>query len=444
MSRRNALVANIDWVILFIYFLLVFIGWTAVYSANYDVEHASIFDFKMEYGKQFVWMIVSFVLIFVLLNVEGKFYNLTAWIIYGFVLFLLVLVLVIGKEIHGNKAWLQLGGFSLQPAEFAKLATALALAKYLGEKNHDITKMNHRLKAFAIILVPVGLVMLQPDTGSALVATAFLFAMYREGMSGTILLVGISALFVGVVAIMSSYTLVDFPFIGQASLLWLFLLFLLLVAIGFWIIVDKTVIPRKRSFFKRLIVLSTILSIAFALSVSWLMKSKLLKFHHQTRIELLLGIADEKLVQRYDYNMLMAKSAIGSGGFLGKGFNNGPMTNYNFVPEQGTDFIFTAIAEEWGFVGAALVVILYVAFILRIVFIAERQKSTFSRVYAYSVAGIFFLHILINIGMVIGLAPVIGIPLPFMSYGGSSLLSFSIMIAILVRLDAERYQKIGG
>lgn len=443
MSRRNAIL-NIDWITLLMYFILVMIGWASIYSTNFDINHPSIFDFKMEYGKQFIWIAISLVFVFIILNIEGKVFNLFSWVIYGFVLLLLILVLIIGKEIHGNKAWIAIGSFSLQPAEFAKMATALALAKYLGVKNRDISKLDQQLKAFAIIVVPVGLVMLQPDTGSALVAAAFLFAMYREGMSGTILLVGISAIFIGVIAIVSSYNSLVLPRLGEVSFLWVFLFFLLIISILIWRIIDTTVIPRKRKLYKRIVVLSTVVALFYSVGISYVMKSGILKFHHQTRIELLLGIADDKLVQRYDYNMLMAKSAIGSGGLLGKGFNQGPMTRYNFVPEQGTDFIFTSIAEEWGFVGGAFVIALFVALIIRIIFLAERQKSTFSRVYAYSVAGIFFMHLLINIGMVIGLAPVIGIPLPFISYGGSSLLSFSIMLAILVRLDAERYMKIGA
>ena len=443
MSRRNAIL-NIDWITLLIYFLLIFIGLITIYSTNYNIESTSIFDFKMEYGKQFIWIVASLTIVFIVLNIEGKIFSLFSWPIFGFVVFLLILVLILGKEVHGNKAWIAIGSFSLQPAEFAKLATSLALAKYLGVKNRDITKIDQRLKAFLIILIPVGLVMLQPDTGSALVAAAFLFTLYREGMNGAILLVGVSSILVGVLAIVASYNYFSFPLLGETSLLWVFLVFLSLLSFAIWWVIDKTVIPRKRKIYKRIIIFSTIISIFYSVGISSLMNSGILKFHHQTRIELLLGIADEKLVQRYDYNMLMSKSAIGSGGFFGKGFNNGPMTRYNFVPEQGTDFIFTSIAEEWGFLGSFVVVVLFMVFILRIVFLAERQKSTFSRVYAYSIAGIFFMHILINIGMVIGLAPVIGIPLPFISYGGSSLLSFSIMIAILIRLDAERYMKIGG
>lgn len=443
MSRRIQVIQNIDWAIVLIYVALAFIGWMTIYSTGYNEGYASIFDFKMEYGKQFIWLSVSVILGLIILNIEGKTINFFSWVVYGFVIFLLLLVLAIGKEIHGNKAWIAIGSFSLQPAEFAKLATSLALAKYLSERGRDITNLRERVKAFVIFLIPVGLVMLQPDVGSALIASAFLFPLYREGMSGSILILGISSIVIGVLAILTSYKEIELPLIGEISMIWIFILILVLVAVGIWYAITNTVIPRKRGLYKRVIIASVFLSILFSLAISYVVQHKtILKKHHKDRIELLLGVASDKLEREKGYNMLMSKSAIGSGGFLGKGFKEGPMTHFNFVPEQGTDFIFTSLAEEWGFLGSSFIVILFVILILRLIYLAERQRSTFSRVFIYSVAGIIFMHFFINIGMVIGLAPVIGIPLPFFSYGGSSLLSFSIMLAIVIRLDLERFAKI--
>lgn len=443
MNKRQGILSSIDWPIIFTYLLLVIIGFLALYSSSHDSFNPEVFDFSQEHGKQIIWIGISLVLAFIVINLDGQFFRSMALPSYIVVLILLALVLVIGTKINGAQAWIKFGGFTIQPAEFAKLAISLVLAKYISRQETRIELFQSKLYAFIMVIIPVGLILLQPDVGSAIIALSFIFPLYREGMSGSIILIGIVALFIGVLSIVFSYSTIDYWFFGNGSTIWLFIIALAIFGALALFVIRNTVIPRYR---RKLMVSTTIwviLSIFFSLGSSYIIKSdKYLKQHHKDRIELLLGVADEKLQQKRGYNMKMARTAIGSGGWLGKGFASGPMTEYNFVPEQNTDFIFTVIGEEYGFLGSLFVIALYVFLILRLIRLSERQRSHFSRVFGYCVTSIFFMHFLINIGMVLGLAPVIGIPLPFISKGGSALISFTLMIFIFVRLDGERFNVI--
>ena len=443
MNRSKSIIGSIDWVVILIYLLLVFIGYLAVYSTGHEASGASVFDFSKEHGKQLIWLALSLVLALITINIEGQFFKLSSWLFYGFTVLLLILVLIIGKEINGAKAWIRVAGFTIQPAEFAKLATALVLARFIANPELKITRFKSKLYAFLIVALPVGLVVLQPDIGSAIVAISFIFPMYREGMSGNIILVGIAALFVGVLSVVFSYSTLDYWFVGEASSIWILIVIMIFLGLLVAFFIRNSVIPRYRKRYYSITAFSVLAAVAFSLMTSYVIQSdRFLKKHHKDRIELLLGVADEKLQQEKGYNMKMARTAIGSGGWLGKGYLQGPMTEYNFVPEQNTDFIFTAIGEEFGFLGSFFVILLYLVLIMRLIFLSERQRSQFSRVFGYCIAAIFFIHFVINIGMVLGLAPVIGIPLPFISKGGSSLLAFTLMIFIFLRLDGERYSVI--
>ncbi len=440
MRQGSRILKNIDWVTIALFVVLCVCGWLTIFSVAYNPEFPSPFEFSMEYGKQFFWILVCSIIGILILNVEGNIFSNFAWPVYGFVILLLILVLILGKEVNGAKAWFRIGSIGIQPAEFAKFATSLVLAKFLGQQNIKLKSFATRAKVAFIVFLPIGFIMLQPDVGSALVSLAYIFALYREGLSGNILIIGLGAIFVGVLSIIMSYSTIDYPFIGEESSIWMFMIFILVVGLLSLVIIRASYLPRYRRKAYQIAVLATIATLIFSFASSWVIRSdKLLKTHHKQRIELLLGLADEKLQQRKGYNMKMAKTAIGSGGLIGKGYMDGPMTRYNFVPEQSTDFIFTSVCEEWGFLGAGFVLSLLLFLILRMIYLAERQRSRFSRIFGYCVASLFFLHFLINIGMVIGLAPVIGIPLPFFSYGGSSLLGFSLLIFTMLRLDAERF-----
>lgn len=385
-------------------------------------------------------MAVSFFLAFVALNIDGYFLKTIVWPYYVFSMILLILVLLIGREINGAKSWITLGGFTLQPSEFAKLGIALALAKYMSRPETKITQLKSRITAFALIAVPILFILLQPDAGSALVGLAFIFTFYREGMSGNIIVIGLVGLVIGLISVVTSYSSFNYWIIGEQSSLYLFQLVLVIIGLLALLITSQTVIPRNRKRVYTLTLVFTVFAMVFSFLCNHVITSdKYLKTHHKARIELLLGVADEQLQRERGYNMLMAKTAIGSGSVFGKGYLQGPMTEFEFVPEQNTDFIFTAIAEEFGFLGSAFVVFLYMYLILRLIYLAERQRSSFSRIFGYCIAGIFFMHFVINIGMVLGLAPVIGIPLPFISKGGSSLMVFTVMIFLFLRLDSLRF-----
>lgn len=436
MNNNQAIsFGRLDWITISLYLFFVLFGWINIYSAAYDANHTSIFDMDKEYGKQALWIGISFVLATTILLIEGDFFNKFSIFIYAFFVLLLALVLVIGTEVNGAKAWFRIGNQGIQPAEFAKIGVSLLLAKYVSWTGAKFKTWKTRLIAGAIIGVPALLILKQPDVGSVLTFTAFIFVMYREGLSGNVLIIGLGAIVFGVLSIISGASTVSFPFVGEQSGVFVLVIIVILIAIFSWIFVRNFIVPRNRKLLYWIIAISTVSSIAFSMSVSYIVE-KVLEPHHRERIYVMLSMPVER--EGADYNSQMAKITVGSGGMIGKGFLEGPMTQNNYVPEQWTDFIFSAVAEEWGFVGSITVIGLFVFLIIRIINMAERQRSMFSRIYGYCVASIFFLHLLINVGMVIGLAPIIGIPLPFFSYGGSSLMGFTTLLFIFLRLDSER------
>jgi rod shape determining protein RodA len=435
MNKRENVAANFDRSILVMYLMLMFMGWANIYSAAYDPDHASILDQGKEYGKQAVWMGISLVLGACILMIRGKLIRESAYYIYAFVALLLASVLVFGKEVNGAKAWFGVGSFGIQPAEFAKFATALALSRYLSGLK-GLADMRSRVIATALILLPVALIMLQPDTGTALVSGAFILVLYREGLSGNVLLLAILAGILSVLSLILKETTFALPFTdrrlgGQ----WFLLILITVFALLAWLFVRNLVMKRLRKRLYAYIAIGLVSSAVFIGGVDFAF-SKVLAKHQQDRILVMLGQMED--LQGLGYNVKQSQTAIGSGGFAGKGYLEGTLTKFKYVPMQSTDFIFCTVGEEWGFLGTAFVVLLFTALILRIIQISDRQRSHFTRIYAYCVASIFFLHLMINVGMTIGLAPVIGIPLPFFSYGGSSMIAFTILLGILVRLDAER------
>ena len=430
--------ASLDWISIGMWALLVIMGWTAIFATTVDPVEGFEFGLGTEYGKQLMWMGVCVVIGMLILNTDGALFTQFSWVFYAFFVLLLVLVLFLGKEVNGAKAWFRIGSLGLQPAEFAKLGTALALARYVSNVETRSPSLRNQLMALAIMGGPILLIFFQPDVGSILVFSAFIFALYREGWYGNILFAGIIAVLLGVFSIIVYYTNITYPYYGESSAIWALMGGLVVVSALAMGAVRLFYLPRhrKRAYLRFGII--GLSAIVFCFSVGRVMDSDILQPHHKDRIKLTFGIADEQLQIDKGYNMRMAKMAIGSGGTLGKGFTDGPMTRYNFVPEQQTDFIFTTVGEEFGFIGCTFLLLVYLAFVLRLMFLAERQRSTFSRIFGYCTASILFIHALINIGMVIGLAPVIGIPLPFFSYGGSSLMAFTLLVFIFLRLDAER------
>ena len=418
MNERNSIIGKIDWVTLLIYLALVLIGWFSIFSAKYNELHPSIFDFSMEYGKQLVWIGIALLMGFIILLIDAKFFNAFSLWIYIFFLASLFAVLVYGKATKGATSWIEFGPVKFQPSEFAKMATALALAGYLGRLDIDLQKRKNQIVAVVLVLIPMALVLLQNDTGSAIVFVSFILVLYREGFPGTGWL-----MLAGVVAVL----LFIFTLIWNQKIMYIILGGLLVLTLTYYLITKKKGIARMLTIFACMFV--------FVFSVDYAF-NKILQEHQRNRILVLLGQLDDP--KGVGYNVHQSKIAIGSGGLTGKGFLQGTQTKYDFVPEQHTDFIFCTVGEEGGFIGTSVVVLLYIALLVRIIILAERQRSTFSRVYGYGIAGIFFVHVAINIGMTIGLVPVIGIPLPFLSYGGSSMLAFTIMLAIFVKQDAYR------
>jgi rod shape determining protein RodA len=400
-----------------LYLTLVLMGWISIYAAVYNEEHGSIFDLSQSYGKQMLWIVTSLVLAAMVILTDAKFFNAFAYPIYIGTILLLVVVLIFGKEIAGSKSWFQIGGFALQPAEFAKFATNLALAHYLSALDFDNRKRKSQIIPVIILVVPALLILLQNDTGSAIVYSSLVLVLYRQGMPGSILLLGVAVAILTIMALLFNQFIV---IAGVGILLAGFIFFIrrtlrnLLTVIGIFIVASL-----------------------FILSVDYAFEN-ILEQHQKTRINVLLGKQID--LKGAGYNVNQSKIAIGSGGFWGKGFLNGTQTKFNFVPEQSTDFIFCTVGEEWGFVGALIVVLLYLALCVRIILMAERQRSDFSRIYGYGVASILFFHFFVNVGMTIGLMPVIGIPLPFFSYGGSSLWAFTILLFIFIKQDSNRLQ----
>jgi rod shape determining protein RodA len=395
----------------------VFLGIVNIYASQYNADTSFAFDLSSRYGKQILFAGFAAFIAFLIVIVDWKFFYSLTYLLYAVVILLLIGVLFRGAMTGGATSWFELGPFKFQPSEFAKFATALAVAKYYNNIHIKNISLQDKLKTYGIILLPFLLIILQNDLGTALVYTSFVLVLYREGLSGNILIFG---LIVGVLFVLS-----------------LLLNQILLVSILSGIAFIIFLISRKRK--KEIIALGGILIalMAFVLSVNY-MFDNFLAPHHKVRIEILLG----KKIDAHGagYNLIQSKIAIGSGGLSGKGFLNGTQTRFDFVPEQSTDFIFCTIGEEWGFIGSLFFVSVFIGLLLRILFLAERQRSNFSRIYGYSVATILFMHFLINIGMTIGLVPVIGIPLPFISYGGSSLVGFTILLFIFLNLDSYRLQ----
>jgi rod shape determining protein RodA len=433
-SRRLQLTSRLDWVTLLTVVILVVLGWLNIVSATAEAE--VVWDMGGKAGKQLIWMGVCSILMVGLLAIEGEFYIRTSVIHYLVVLALLAAVLVIGKKVGGARSWFGVGSFGIQPSEFAKTATALMIAWFLSRDGRPWRTLATRLQSMALIAVPAGLILLQPDAGTVLVFGGFVFVLYREGLSGNVLLLGVSALVLAVLTILLGASESWYPFVGTSSGFWWFLVALGLLGLGAVVFARAATLPRYRKgttlWGSVLLIGSMLFSTALHLGME-----HILQRHQRERIHVLFGIDVDN--PDADYNIRHAKAAIGSGGWTGKGWAQGPMTAYGFVPEQETDFIFCTVGEEWGFFGSAGVVLLFVFLILRVLHLAERQRSQFTRIYAYAVASILFMHFLVNVGMVIGLAPVIGIPLPFFSYGGSSLMGFTLLLGVLLRLDAERF-----
>ena len=420
MNDRNNIIGRIDWVTVLIYLALVLVGWFSIFSAKYDEMHPNIFDLSQVYGKQLIWIGASLLMGFVVLLIDAKFFNVFSLWIYIAVMGTLVAVLAYGTATKGATSWIDLGaGVKFQPSEFAKMATALALAGYLDRLGVDLNRRKDRIAVYALVFTPMALVLLQNDTGSALVFVSFILVLYREGLpwSGLVMLAG------AVAAMLFVFTLV-----WSQKMMFVILAILLALVVLFQVLFTK-----RRHIVATVAVFVVMFGFVFSVDYAF---ENILQEHQRNRILVLLGQLDDP--KGVGYNVHQSKIAIGSGGLMGKGFLQGTQTKYDFVPEQHTDFIFCTVGEEGGFKGTAAVVLLYVALLIRLVILAERQRSTFSRVYGYSIAGIIFMHFAINIGMTIGLLPVIGIPLPFLSYGGSSMLAFTIMLAIFVKQDANR------
>jgi rod shape determining protein RodA len=417
MTRKKS-ATKFDWSIILLYLLLIGIGWLNIYSASYSDSASQFMDFDQIYFKQLIWILFSFVIIVVILSIEAKFYERFSSIIYLLVLFSLIGLFIFGKNVNGATSWYAIGSFSIQPSEFAKAATALALAKYVSDLNINMKEFKHQVNAFLILLIPAILIIPQPDPGSALIYIALIFPLYREGLHFIYLLLGffMAALFLATLSL-------GVPWVVTG-------IFILSVLIFYRNKKKK----KKPNFFKYGII--TLACIGFVFSVNYIFNN-VFEQRHRDRFNIVLG--KEVDTKGIGYNTNQSEIAIGSGGWTGKGWTQGTQTKGNFVPEQHTDYIFSTVGEEWGFIGSFIVILLFISLLIRIIQLAERQKSQFSRVYGYGVASILFIHFFINIGMVIGLFPTVGIPLPFFSYGGSGLWGFTILLFILIRLDASNY-----
>lgn len=502
--RRNKL-KDLDWSLVIVYVALMLVGWINIYAASYNEEFPSILSFSQNYGKQVIWITTSIGIAWLIMMMDGRFFEQFAYPIYGVVLVLLAGVLVIGAEIKGAQSWYRIGGFTLQPSEFGKFATSLAVAKLLTAVDNRPKEIFTTLKALVIIAIPALLILMQPDTGSTLVYGSFVFVLYREGLSGKVLLGGLLLIVLFVLALLFELDqlLIVFTIIGWAvyNIVYgtqkILIVSALIVATIFTtyyfvdvpdfylmiaLLLGSIVLYLTNAFNREMkdrwdrngVIGLYILSLTFIFAVGFIF-TNVLQEHQRTRITVLLG-EEDKLVEQIDqlkeayyalpvgdkgreqiqqdlnakresldklrrgagWNVNQSKIAIGSGGLLGKGFLQGTQTKFDFVPEQSTDFIFCTVGEEWGFIGSFIVIALFAFLLVRLVIVAERQRSQFTRVYGYSVASIFFFHFAINIAMTLGLAPVIGIPLPFFSYGGSSLWAFTLLLFIFIKLDSER------
>lgn len=473
-SRRNSY-RNLDWTLIVCWFVLVLFGWINIYSVLHGDGGGNIFDFSQKYGKHFVWICISLVTAFLIIRViPAGFWPGFSWIAYGGVILLLMATLVLGISSHGSQSWIQIGSFRLQPAEFSKITTALALSTVMSKYGFTLKNVNNVAKVVGLLLLPMALILLEKETGSILVYIGFLVVLYREGMSGWILAIGF------LVALEFILTIITSPYVAMVVGIGIFLLvfffkkdqYLLglivtapsMLALALfpklleieavaavnplpaeaWVAIIASAVSlffilrltlrSSRKQFERNSLIVLLCGILFVLSVEFFY-THVLQDHQRNRIDVFLGLVDDP--KGIGYNLNQSKIAIGSGGFVGKGFMNGTQTSLGYVPEQETDFIFCTIGEEWGFLGALLVLILYFVIISRLVVLADKAKFAYTRIFGYCVAMCIALHVVINIGMTIGLMPVIGIPLPFLSYGGSALLAFSTMLAIFIKLEFD-------
>ncbi|MDA3892509.1 MAG: rod shape-determining protein RodA [Salinivirgaceae bacterium] len=472
-DRKANIWQSIDWVTIGLYFLLVSLGWFNIYSAVYTGEQSEAFDFTARYGRQLIWIFASIIIMLIALVIDSKFYSSFSFVIYGVVIFLLIAVLIFGKTINGATSWFVIGPVRLQPSEFAKFATALALAKYLSAYNLKPEKIKTFIAFSAIAFLPLVLILLQKDAGSALVFFIFFLVYFREGMPSAYLLIGFLSITLFILSlIIDNYViflileaLAFIAFYLQVKNIKMTLygaLFLAIVTVVIWGASKLFDLPISKSnailiglagstvwYIGRLykhkiregyfILIVLFASVAFTFAVDSAFH-KVFDDYQQQRIKVLLGIESDPYGAGYNVNQSMI--AIGSGGAAGKGYLQGTQTKFKFVPEQSTDFIFCTVGEEWGFLGTSVILSLFLFLLLRLIYLAERQKSRFSRVFGYCVASIIFFHVAINVGMTIGLAPVIGIPLPFFSYGGSSLWGFTFLLFIFLKLDVNRTQLI--
>jgi rod shape determining protein RodA len=472
MRRNSNLITRLDWISVTLYVILVIFGWVNLYAANFNPEQPVFFDTNKEYFKQLIWLGLSFVLIWIISLTDSKFFVEFAYVFLGIAVFLLLMVLIFGREVNGAKSWFEIGPLRIQPAEFTKVAVNLSIARAISRFNFSFKNLGEVGKLGLIILMPILLIFLQNDTGSALVYFVFLLVFYREGMSPLVLITGLIAGIVTIMTLMMENSTI-YIILGIGIIIYLFIrglkrtvyqaiLAIAVMASVLFVLIRFAGLPLN--LLQSVIVITIVLSVYF-LIVSYRKKIRyvattimllwaaisfsygadyffhnILSKYQLTRIHVLMGIEDDPLGAGYNVNQ--SKIAIGSGGVTGKGFLQGTQTKFNFVPEQSTDFIFCTVGEEWGFLGTSLVVILFIALLFRLLKLAERQHSVFSRVYGYGVVSILFFHFAINIGMTIGLAPVIGIPLPFFSYGGSSLWGFTMLLFIFLKLDTNRTELI--
>ncbi len=475
MGITNFKISKIDFPLVICYLILIVVGWLNIYSAVYVEGHASIFDTSQRYGMQFIWLLSSVAIaVAIIFFINHKVYSVLSPLIYISVIVLLALVIFVGKEVNGSKSWFALGPISFQPAEVSKISTSLFLSYIMSKIGFKLSNFSDMIKVIATLILPMMLIVMEKETGSALVYCGFIFVLYREGLSGVYLLFGLLSILLFVLtlsfsplvsiivllvifgfiySILSKNTFRNIFYIILATTLLSFIpailrseyighllesvkpeYIALFILLPLSIIAFYSGLKAKLPYIKSLF-LVFISSILLVFSVQFFFAS-ILQPHQRARIEILLGIKQD--ISGVGYNVHQSKIAIGSGGFFGKGFLEGTQTKFNFVPEQSTDFIFCTIGEEWGFLGASFIIALYLFMIGRIIMLAERQKYAFARLYGYCIASALFMHVFINIGMTMGLLPVIGIPLPFLSYGGSSLWTFTILLFIFIKLDLER------
>ena len=481
---RNNIISGLDWWTIILFLVIALFGWLNIYGASYTFDQTSLFDLSNRAGKQFLWLGIACVLGIAVLFIEGKTYEVTAYLIYAFWILVLLATPLLAHNTKGSMSWIDIGPIKFQPAELAKMITALALAKYMGRYDYRMRSWRDLLMPFLLLALPAAIIMVwQKETGSALVFASFMIMFYRFGMSGYVITGGLSfaLLFIcsirycevalpwgeGDVGILLCYIVLMAVVVGFAWLrerdwkqalvivgivavtyaaglivnIWhtVNFNFVSLIALVLAMVYFSAVAIYRRHFNMLLVTVYVAVALIFCEACN-VVFDRVLQPHQRTRIEVLLGLKDDPTGAGYNVNQSLI--AIGSGQFSGKGFLQGTQTKLRFVPEQDTDFIFCTVGEEWGFIGSASLLLVYLIFILRLLVIAERQRDNYSQIYAYCVAGIFFFHLTINVGMVLGLLPVIGIPLPFFSYGGSSLISFTLLLAVLLRLDAERLNKL--